>query len=123
MGQRGSVRIEIASSSPLEAGIPRNDGGWRVKRFYVYIMTNERNSVLYTGMTNDIKRRAFEHRTGLVEGFTKRYRIHKLVYFETFADAMSAIRREKQIKGGSRQDKIELIRCRNPRWEDLYDGL
>ena len=68
------------------------------RQYYVYIMTNERNAVLYTGVTNDLKRRTFEHREGLCEGFTKRYRIRKLVYYEIAENPYSAISREKQIK-------------------------
>ena len=69
------------------------------KQFYVYIMTNRNNTVLYTGVTNDLKRRVYEHRESIVDGFTKRYRIHKLVYYEVASEAYAAISREKQIKG------------------------
>ena len=93
------------------------------RRFYVYLMTNERNTVIYTGVTNDIRRRTFEHRTGALPGFTRMYKTHKLVYFETFADAKSAICREKQIKGGSRRYKMDLIRQHNPTCRDLFDEL
>ncbi len=93
------------------------------KQYYVYIMTNKNHTVLYTGITNDIKRRVYEHKQKLVEGFTKRYNVTKLVYFEVFSDAYNAIAREKQIKGGSRQKKIDLINRMNPSWNDLYDEL
>ena len=86
-------------------------------------MTNRHDRVLYTGVTNDLKRRAYEHRESLVEGFTKRYRCHKLVYYEVAEDAYSAISREKQIKGGSRAGKLKLINAFNPEWKDLYDEL
>ena len=86
-------------------------------------MTNEGNSVLYTGVTNDLKRRAYEHKEKLVEGFTKKYNINKLVYYETSNDIASAILREKQIKGGSRQKKIDLVNSLNPDWHDLYDDI
>ncbi|MEW6328429.1 MAG: GIY-YIG nuclease family protein [Thermodesulfobacteriota bacterium] len=76
---------------------------------YVYILTNKRNTVLYTGMTNDLKRRVFEHKEKLVDGFTKKYNVTKLVYYEVFDDPENAILREKQIKAGSRQKKIDLI--------------
>lgn len=89
----------------------------------VYILTNRHNRVLYTGVTNNLKRRVFEHREGLTEGFTKRYRVRKLVYFEVADNAYSAISREKQIKGGSRQDKLDLINRTNPDWRDLYDDI
>ncbi|MBM3132742.1 MAG: GIY-YIG nuclease family protein [Chloroflexi bacterium] len=86
-------------------------------------MTNKGNSVLYTGVTSDLKRRAYEHKEKLVEGFTKRYNITKLVYYEIFEDIGSAILREKQIKGGSRQKKIDLVESLNPEWRDLYDEI
>ena len=86
-------------------------------------MTNDRNTVLYTGVTNDLKRRAYEHREGLCEGFTKRYRVCKLVYYEVAENPYSAISREKQIKGGSRADKMKLIEDFNPDRRDLYDDL
>ncbi len=93
------------------------------KQYYVYIMTNDRNTVLYTGVTNNLKRRSFEHREGLAEGFTKRYRVHKLVYYEIAENPYAAISREKQIKGGSRADKVKLIDEFNPDWRDLYDDI
>ena len=86
-------------------------------------MTNKQDGVLYTGVTNDLKRRVFEHREDLVPGFTRRYNLHKLVYFETASDAYSAIAREKQIKAGSRAKKIALVNASNPEWRDLYDGI
>ena len=92
-------------------------------QYYVYIMTNKVNTVLYTGITNDIRRRVYEHRQKLIEGFTKKYNIVKLVYYEAFADCTSAIQREKQIKAGSRKKKEELINSINREWYDLYDKL
>jgi len=86
-------------------------------------MTNKHNTVLYTGVTNDLKRRSYEHREKLVEGFTKKYNLTKLVYYEIFRDANSAIMREKQIKGGSRAKKVVLIAGMNLQWRDLYDEL
>ena len=86
-------------------------------------MTNKNNAVLYTGVTNDLKRRAYEHKEKLVDGFTKKYNIVKLVYYEVFSDIENAILREKQIKGGSRTKKIELIENMNKEWKDLYDEL
>jgi len=95
-----------------------------VKRQYcVYIMTNRHNTVLYTGVTNDLKKRAWQHREKLVEGFTKRYNVTKLVYYEVFDDVHAAIAREKQIKAGSRQKKIDLVNSMNREWRDLYDEL
>jgi putative endonuclease len=93
------------------------------KQFYVYIMTNKSNSVLYTGVTNDLNRRVYEHKNKLVEGFTKKYNVDKLVFYEVCEDVTSAIAREKQIKGGSRAKKIKLIEETNSKWNDLYDEL
>jgi putative endonuclease len=92
------------------------------KQYYVYIMTNKSNTTLYTGMTNNLLRRIPEHKSGK-DAFTKKYRISKLVYFEYGDSAEGAILREKQIKAGSRQDKINLIISINPGWNDLYDEL
>ena len=86
-------------------------------------MTNKRDTVLYTGITNDLRRRVYEHQAKIVEGFTKRYNIHKLVYYEVCQNVESAILREKQIKGGSRAKKIGLINTMNPEWRDLYIDL
>jgi len=93
------------------------------KQYYVYIMTNKNNSTLYIGMTNDLIRRVYEHKQKQAPGFTKTYNLNKLVYFEVFYDPENAIRREKQIKGGSRQKKIDLVNSTNDKWEDLYDKL
>jgi len=92
-------------------------------QYFVYILTNKNNTVLYTGVTSDLKMRVFEHKERLIEGFTKKYNVHKLVYFEIFQDAYNAIAREKKIKGGSRQKKTDLITRMNPSWDDLYDKL
>jgi len=92
-------------------------------QYSVYIMTNKWNKVLYIGVTNDLKRRVYEHKNKLIEGFTKRYNIDKLVYYETVESIESAIMREKQIKGGSRNDKIQLVNTVNKKWCDLYDKL
>ncbi|MBI5826657.1 MAG: GIY-YIG nuclease family protein [Deltaproteobacteria bacterium] len=86
-------------------------------------MTNKWNTVVYTGVTNDLKRRVFEHKEKLVEGFTRKYNIDKLVYYEVFNDPENAIAREKQIKGGSRAGKIDLINSLNMSWRDLYDEI
>ena len=90
------------------------------KNYYVYIMSNKYNTVFYVGITNDLKRRIYEHREKLVEGFTRRYNLVKLLYYEIYQDSYTAISREKQIKGGSRQDKIDLIEKTNKDWKDLY---
>ena len=93
------------------------------KQYYIYIMTNKNHTTLYTGITNNLKKRIYEHKEKLVDGFTKRYNINKLVYYEIFDDAYNAISREKQIKGGSRKKKIALIEGMNKGWKDLYDEL
>jgi len=92
-----------------------------MKSYYVYIITNKNNTVLYTGITNSLKRRIWEHKTKLIDGFTKRYNVEKLVYYEAFNNPQDAIKREKQIKAGSRKKKIELINSLNNKWEDLYN--
>ncbi len=92
-------------------------GGW------VYIVTNRKQGTLYTGVTSDIARRAWEHREGVVEGFTHRYRLKRLVHVERFDDIGVAIQREKNLKHWSRAWKIELIEKDNPGWDDLYDTL
>lgn len=79
------------------------------------------NTVLYTGVTNDLRRRVFEHRSGKGRNFTNRYKVYKLVYYETGSSIDAALTREKQIKGGSRGKKIELIKSINPNWEDIFD--
>jgi len=93
------------------------------KQYYVYIMTNKNNRVLYTGVTNDLKRRVYEHKEKFVEGFTKKYNVSKLVYYEVFEDPENAILREKKIKAGSRQKKIDLINTINEDWCDLYEEI
>ena len=93
------------------------------KVYYVYILTNKNHTVLYTGMTNDLKRRVSEHRSGSGRSFTKRYNAHLLVYYEQSPSRESAITREKQIKAGSRQKKLDLIEAMNPDWEDLASYL
>ena len=93
------------------------------KQYYVYIMTNKNNTVLYTGVTSDLRRRVYEHKHKMSKGFTKKYNIVKLVYYEILQDPYYAIAREKQIKGGSRKKKIELINSINSEWKDLYDAL
>jgi len=87
--------------------------------YYVYLITNKNNSTIYTGVTNDLVRRIYEHKHRLADGFTKRYNVDKLVYYETTEDVESAISREKQLKAGSRQKKIDLINRDNPEWNEL----
>ena len=92
-------------------------------RYFVYILTNRHHTVLYTGVTNDLLRRVFEHRDKAVPSFTNRYNVDKLVYYEETPDVNAAIAREKQIKAGSRRKKIALIDAMNPDWHDLYENL
>ena len=93
------------------------------RQYYVYIMTNMGNTVLYTGITNDLQRRAYEHREKLINGFTQKYKVSKLVYYEIFDDPENAISREKQIKAGPRRKKVGLINSVNGEWTDLLEGL
>ena len=89
--------------------------------YYVYMMTNKTNTVLYTGVTNDLGRRIYEHKNKMIEGFTKRYNIYKLVYLESFTDVKRAIEREKEVKGLLRIKKNALIERDNPEWKDLSE--
>jgi putative endonuclease len=94
-----------------------------MKQFYVYIMTCKNDTVLYTGVTRDLKKRAYEHISKVSEGFTKRYNLTKLVYYEVLNDPNDAIAREKQIKAGTRDRKIALVNGFNPGWTDLYERI
>ena len=89
-----------------------------MKQYFVYIMRNK-SGTLYIGVTNNLKRRVYEHRHKLIPGFTSRYRLNKLIYFETTSDIRAAISREKQLKGWTRQKKLDLVRDTNPGMEDL----
>ena len=91
--------------------------------YYVYILTNDRDKLLYIGVTNNLQRRVYEHKNGLFEGFTKDYGIHKLVYYEMCHDVKDAIKREKQLKNWRREKKIALIERMNPSWKDLGEGI
>lgn len=93
------------------------------KQYFIYIITNFENGTLYTGVTNDLVRRVFEHKNKLAEGFTKKYDLTKLVYYEVFDSIEYAILREKQIKGGSRKKKLMLINNFNKEWKDLYEQI
>ena len=93
------------------------------KVYCIYILTNQRHTVLCTGVTGDLKSRVHQHREKLLPGFTNRYNVCKLVYYEAGYNASGAIAREKQIKAGSRQKKTELINRLNPEWRDLYEQL
>ncbi len=89
------------------------------KNYYIYLLTNWNNKVMYVGMTNNLERRVYEHKQKLIKGFTSKYNIHKLVYFEQFSNAQDAIAREKQIKKWRREKKNNLVMTLNPEWKDL----
>ncbi|MBU0475521.1 MAG: GIY-YIG nuclease family protein [Bacteroidetes bacterium] len=93
------------------------------KNGYIYIITNKNNTVLYTGVTSNLTKRIYEHKNHLVDGFSKKYNLEKLVYYEIFEDINLAIQREKQIKAGSRKKKEELIKSINEEWNDLANEL
>jgi putative endonuclease len=94
-----------------------------MKHYYVYIVTNKTNKVLYTGVTNNLLRRIYEHKNKMIDGFTKKYNVSKLVYSESFINPNDAITAEKRIKGWLRSKKIMLIQSKNPKWEDLYERM
>ena len=91
--------------------------------YFVYILTNKSNKVMYIGVTNDLRRRLYEHKNELVDGITKRYHIHKLVYYESYKEIRDAILREKRLKGLLRSRKNELVELTNPEWNDLSGKL
>lgn len=93
------------------------------KYFYVYILSNRKNGTLYTGVTSDLVKRVYEHKSDLVEAFTGKYVIHNLVWYETHESAIGAIAREKQIKHWKREWKLRLIESVNPQWKDLYNDI
>lgn len=93
------------------------------KQGYVYILFNKKNGTLYTGVTNNLVKRIYEHKQKLVDGFTKKYSVDKLGFFEIYENIKQAIEREKQIKAGSRKKKIDLIEKQNPNWKDLYSSI
>ncbi len=90
-----------------------------MEHYYTYILSNDNNRVVYIGMTNDLRRRLYEHKNKLIDGFTAKYDVHKLVYFEVYSDPMAAIKREKQLKRWRREKKNALIEKNNPDWKDL----
>ncbi len=89
--------------------------------YFVYILTNKRGNVMYVGVTNNLERRLYEHKHELIDGFTKRYHVHKLVYYEQYSDINDAIAREKQLKGWTRKRKNALVMTANPSWNDLSE--
>ena len=94
-----------------------------MSHYYVYIMANQSNSVLYTGVTNNLGRRVAEHINEVHKGFTKKYRVHRLVYYEQYSGALEAISREKQLKRWSREKKRKMIERKNPNWDDWSEGV
>lgn len=93
------------------------------RQYYVYFLSNKIDSTIYVGVTNDLIRRMYEHKNKMIDGFSKIYNLNKLVYYEIFEDINEAIKREKQIKGGSRQQKMDLVNLNNLKWNDLYDEI
>jgi putative endonuclease len=94
-----------------------------LKEFYVYILCSKRNGTLYTGVTSDLAKRVYEHKNNLVDGFTKKYNVHRLVWYEVHGFWESAFQREKQIKKWKRAWKLNLIEQNNPSWDDLYESI
>lgn len=94
----------------------------KIHSYYVYILSNKNNTVIYTGMTNDLVRRCQEHKNKLLKGFTEKYNVDKLIYFEMFDYVDLAIKREKEIKGFARKKKDAIINAMNPKWIELYDN-
>jgi len=109
--ERGNLSFTLARPANLR----------KMKLYYIYILTNQNHTVLYIGVTNDLMRRVAEHKAGIHEAFTKRYKVDKLVYFEESPNIMQAIEREKQLKAGSRAKKLALIDEMNPYWNELAD--
>lgn len=93
-----------------------------MKTYYIYLITNKRNTVLYTGITNNLNRRISEHKGNLIKGFSNKYNLNKLIYYEFTNDIHSALKREKEIKGWKRNKKIKLIETKNPKWIDLSES-
>jgi putative endonuclease len=93
------------------------------ENFYIYILSSQRRGTLYVGITSNLTKRAYEHKNDLVDGFTKKYGVHQLVYYEVATDAKAALSRERQIKKWNRAWKLRLIEEHNPEWVDLYDSL
>ena len=94
-----------------------------MKHSYVYILASKKNGTLYIGVTSNLVKRVYEHKNNLVEGFTKKYHVHTLVYYEVFEDIEEAIKWEKRLKKWNRKWKIELIEKKNPNWDDLYESI
>jgi putative endonuclease len=118
--------IRESGNSSLCHPVPNSRDGnqeKRMKDYYVYILASKKNGTLYVGVTNNLLRRIYEHRNDMIEGFTKKYKVHRLVYHAHFESIESAINWEKKLKRWRRKWKLELIEKENPQWEDLYDTL
>jgi putative endonuclease len=113
----------LRPSSPAKAGDPVSIAMSPDRNFYVYILASGVGGTLYIGVTNDLIRRVYEHKTKAAEGFTKKYDVDRLVHFEQFDDIENAIRREKRLKKWNRDWKIRLIEESNPKWDDLYSSI
>jgi putative endonuclease len=123
---RGVLIALFRSLELLLGPTPQNhdhQSEFMTRQYYVYIMANPRKTVLYTGVTNDLVRRVWQHRSGKFGGFAARYHCFKLVLYEIFLDSYNAIAREKQIKAGSRRRKVQLVERVNPEWRDLFEEL
>jgi putative endonuclease len=124
IGRMSAVRVNDANRRKQSFPRKRESmGGPMSRQYYVYILASKPNGTLYIGMTNNVARRVWQHRQGLVEGFTKRYTVHRLVHCETFARPIDAIQREKRLKKWNRAWKIQLIESANPEWKDLYETV
>jgi len=116
-------RPSILCHHPARPDDPGDDPRKMKKNYYVYILASKRNGTLYIGITADLVKRVWEHRSKFVEGFTNKYAVDKLVYYEIFEDPENAIRREKRLKKYNRKWKIDLVEQKNPDWRDLYQEL
>ena len=117
MSLRANQRLDLRSNPAYHNDMSEE------KQYYVYILFNKRNGTLYVGFTHDIVQRVWQHKNKVYDGFTKKYNVDKLGYYEIFRDVNYAISREKQLKAGSRKKKLELIEINNPEWLDLYDEI
>ena len=124
---RVRLRATPSAQDDTDEKAPSNaKAGSRAKRrfmYYVYILTNKTDTVMYIGVTNDLRRRLYEHKNEQIEGFTKKYHVHKLVYFEEYSEVNDAIAREKQLKRWVRSKKNWLVETKNPNWDDWGEGF
>jgi putative endonuclease len=113
--------LQLPTVIPAKAGIQKDDEVG--KQYFVYILTSKRNGTLYTGITSNLVKRVWQHKHGMIDGFTAKYKVKKLVYYKAHNDPESAITREKQIKKWNRTWKLRLIEEKNPHWNDLYEEI